>query len=1055
MLNFDNFKPFRLALIAVCAAALSSCGGGGAGEASTPVTASTSNAPSNGHIEASVVDRDAAAENAAKLLYESTKGQAKTTSYHPTRVLARMVDTNESASISKQASKLSDLGLKQLSGQSHQNKLAVRKSSDVKTGGSSNMAVFEITDKRMSVDDAIAKLMRSGMVAYAEPDYNMHRALAPNDASYGLFWHLKNTGQSGGLAGNDIGAETAWNTTTGNGQVVVAVIDDGIKFDHPDLAPNMWSSAGSSRVTVASDITGASGVVDDANGANLAFERAVGDTSIFPFNQEASDHGTMVAGFVGSAGNNNLGGAGAAWNVKLMGIKIEGPAPNYGLSVSSFVNAIKYAVAKKTAGVNVRVINISYGLFEFSQALKDAMDEANAAGILVVVAAGNLGSNDQRFVAYPSSYKTPNLISVGALDRFNNRSGFSNYGPLVHLFAPGSEVPTTSSRASLASVTPGFIAPYYRYTQGTSFSSPIVAGAAALLWMQYPSETMMQIKARLLNSTRPFLTTADSMTAGKLDVGAAIQASVPCVPAIPTITEIAPLLVEKATHKVSVFVRKCASTGNVNISVNGVQTLINDDGVYPDEYANDGYYSGTFVGPAAGSNVSVSAQINDASSGVLSSTAKSLPTKLAASYVSSTLTFAGAFWDFPTFKVDYNNILGDYNNGSVAVVAPFPIKFDGRNVTNLYMSTNGYVCLDDPICVSSFVFPLPSGKDSKPFFTAQAIVAPWWADWTVACSSSDMYAEVSGSSPNRKVILTWKNMLPYSPGFNCATASSNGVSFQVVFYENQSYFDFKYNDVSTSVASGINPSGGLTGSAGVQLSGGKLGTQLFYKTATGVTSGAGYRFTPQSPSFPDVAETDFFATSVEGLRGSRITLGCYDGTAFCGEFGRKRPGDITIPVEEIKTTQIQMAAFLSRAINGHDLLADYTAYPASGFNDVVPNFIKYVNFVKLKGIMTGTGSSATAFCAGNCNNDFVTRAQMARYLVKAVRGGSFVPPAATGTFNDVSVSNPDAPYIEELARMKITNGTNIALGLYGPNDIVTRGQMATFLQRTFRPFDPH
>ena len=78
---------------------------------------------------------------------------------------------------------------------------------------------------------------------------------------------------------------------------------------------------------------------------------------------------------------------------------------------------------------------------------------------------------------------------------------------------------------------------------------------------------------------------------------------------------------------------------------------------------------------------------------------------------------------------------------------------------------------------------------------------------------------------------------------------------------------------------------------------------------------------------------------------------------------------------------------------------------------------------------------------------------MARYLVKAVRGGSFVPPAAAGTFSDVPSSNPDAPYIEEVARMKITLGTGN--GQYSPNDIVTRGQMATFLQRTFRPFDPH
>jgi subtilisin family serine protease len=1031
----------KLNAVLICAALLSACGGGESSLSSSaePSLNKTAQQPDN-----LVVTRDEAAERLASKAFEAknlANGVLDKQAYYPNRVVARLLNSESSSGAAqKQSSQLASLGLRQISG-FETSKLAgnTNKSAAGTLQSKTSMAVFEITQTGLSVKEAVDRLMSSGMVAYAEPDYKVHKTLAPNDANHGIFWHLKNTGQSGGLVGNDIAAETAWNTSTGNGSVVVAVVDDGVKYDHPDLSPNMWSSAGTTRVVVAGDISGAAGVIDDLNGANLSIDRVASDTSLLPYNRQDSDHGTMVAGFVGARGNNSQGGSGASWNIKVMGIKIEGPAPEYSLAASSLANAVRYAIAKKVAGVNVRVINISYGLYVPSQALKEAIEEANTQGIMVVVAAGNDGSNDERTVAYPSGYKTPNLISVGALDRFNQRASFSNYGPLVHLFAPGANVPTTSSRASLSPAT-GFIAPYYRYTDGTSFASPIVAGAAALLWMQYPTESLAQIKKRLLNGTSPFLTTAESLTGGKLNLANAIAPTVACSATAPIITELTTQVVSGATHRLTAYIKSCDAAPQIEVTVNGTISTIADNGVYPDEFANDGYYSGTFTGPASVSSANVTVRVQDSNG--TRQVSKFPIVKTAKTYVTSTVAFS---WDFPQLEADYTAAVGTLDEGAIPLSLPFPVNFDGRLISNVFMSTNGYLCLDDINCYGSDTSPLPAGKDAKPFGSTQAIVAPWWNDWQLCNGLSAMHAEIVGTAPNRRLVATWVNMIPY--GIACGSATSTGgATFQVIGYENQSYFDFRYRNVSTYAVGAVSNSSGLNGSAGVQLSGGKLGTQLFYKTAflTGVQA---IRFTPQSPSFTDVAAADFFAISVEGLRGARITTGC-SATLFCAEIGRGTPD------AQIKTTQQQMAAFLARGINGHDLLFNYTPFPASGYTDVFSTFTKYVNFLKSKNIMTGTGSGATQFCVGgDCNADFVTRAQMARYLVKAVRGGDFIPAPATGIFTDVPTSHPEAAYIEEVARMKITLG--IGNNQYGPSNIVTRGQMATFLQRTFRPFDPH
>ncbi len=1046
MLSLRMTTKFRVVIGLVLLTALAACGGSDPTGNSPAKPAASSSLAQQAQSDPLTAHNNPASEAPTKSAIQSKNGLLLGTptskDYHPTRVLAKLVNNPQGKETAAKATAFSSMGLRQITGFDGAQLLTKQAGSKPLPNG---MAVFEITNPAMTVPQAVEQLQRSGLVVYAEPDYYIKKRLAPNDSSYGIYWHLKNTGQAFGTAGNDINAEVAWNTSTGNGQVVVAVIDDGVMFNHPDLASNMWTSAGTTRVVVAGDISGASGVLDDANGANLAIGRGIGETSIMPYDLEGSDHGTMVAGFVGAVGNNATGGSGVSWNVKIMGLKIE--APDLSTSTSSFVNAIRYAIAKKAAGVNLRVINISYSGYFPSQAYKDVLEEANAAGILVVVAAGNDGSNDERVVGYPSGYKTPNLISVGALNRFNGRASFSNYGSLVHLFAPGQNVPTTSSRNFPST---GNIAPYYRYIDGTSFASPIVAGAAALLWMQYPNETMLQIKARLLNSTTPFLTTADSMAGGKLNLGAAIANNVPCNLVNPVITELANQLVQGGTHKISAYIRACpVLLGSVTVSVDGATPIqLKDDGVYPDEYANDGYYGGTFVTPVTNA---LTAEVRVAISNIVGSAAGSVAVfkqvKRATNYAQSSVSYS---WDAPTNTPSYFGLVGNpaskYDDGALPVTSPFPVNFDGRTISSFYMATNGYLCMDDVNCLLGNPYPLPTGKDGKALGVTQALIAPWWNDWTVDCTSSNMHSQTFGTAPNRRFVLTWKNILPYYAGLNCATAT-NGVSFQIAFYEGQNYIDFRYEDVVTVVPFGvISPSFGATGSGGIQLSGGKLGTQIFYKSTSGVFGSTAVRFTPSSPSFSDVYAADFFATSVEGLRGAIITTGC-SATEFCAEFGRGRPD------AQIKTTQQQMAAFLARAINGHDLLADYAPYASSGFTDVFPTFTKYVNYLKVKGIMTGTGTSATKFCDPDCDNDFVTRAQMARYLVKAVRGSAYVPPAGTGLFPDVPANHPEAPFIEEVARMKITLGK--ANGTYAPDEIVTRGQMATFLQRTFRPFDPH
>ncbi len=253
----------------------------------------------------------------------------------------------------------------------------------------------------------------------------------PNDPLFGQLWGLNNTGQtvksSTGSADADIDAPEAWSTTTGSSSVVVAVIDSGVDWHHPDLAANIWTNPGESCAGCASDgiDNDGNGYVDDVHGWDFV------NNDNDPFDDNG--HGTHVAGTIGASGSNGVGIAGVNWNVQIMPLKFIG-ANGQG-TADDAVRAILYATR-----MGAVASNNSWGGEEFSQALEDAIADADAHGSLFVAAAGNSGKNTDTTPDYPSGFDLPNVITVGATDQNDVRAWFSNYGKQsVDLAAPGHE----------------------------------------------------------------------------------------------------------------------------------------------------------------------------------------------------------------------------------------------------------------------------------------------------------------------------------------------------------------------------------------------------------------------------------------------------------------------------------------------------------------------------------------------------------------------------------------------------------------------------------------
>jgi subtilisin family serine protease len=331
----------------------------------------------------------------------------------------------------------------------------------------------------------------SDLVEYAQPNYEIQldptdpvsqkdlvyrpNSGTPNDPKFGDQWSLNNLGQDGGKKLADIGALHAWVKTHGSDKVVVAVLDSGVDYTHQDLVSNIWSRPDAVPQYADDEL----GTFDDMHGFDA--DADAGDP------MDDNGHGTHCAGIIGAEGDNNLGITGINWNVSIMPLKFLGRG-GFGTTANA-IKSINYAIDRKQHGVNVRVINASWGSTQYSRALEDAIRAAGDQGILFVAAAGNNGTDNDKRAHYPSNYDLPNVISVAALDRTDSLASFSNYGvKTVHIAAPGREILST------------WLGDEYREASGTSMAAPHVSGVAALILASEPNLSVAKLRERILGT---------------------------------------------------------------------------------------------------------------------------------------------------------------------------------------------------------------------------------------------------------------------------------------------------------------------------------------------------------------------------------------------------------------------------------------------------------------------------------------------------------------------------------------------------------------------------
>ena len=316
----------------------------------------------------------------------------------------------------------------------------------------------------------IDELQKTGLFELVEPDYKFSLDQNPPEREYVRIIHLPvnsstsetttnidNNSSSAGpsvkeVTPNDkdfssqyylreINATKAWNLTTGDSLLVVGVLDTGVDEKHPDL--NGRISGGNPTVDLSDEI----------------------------------GHGTAVSGIVSANTNNNEGIAGISWNTKILSLMVTDE--NGQAKVSTVVSALDDAYKN-----GAMILQISLSTNQFSQTLKDAIQQAKERNILIIASAGNTGITEAR---YPAAFD--GVIGVGAVEENKEIASYSTRGDHVELVAPGTNIYTTAPGSS------------YRKVSGTSFAAPQATGAAALVWSIAPSLTNKEVENILINST--------------------------------------------------------------------------------------------------------------------------------------------------------------------------------------------------------------------------------------------------------------------------------------------------------------------------------------------------------------------------------------------------------------------------------------------------------------------------------------------------------------------------------------------------------------------------
>jgi PKD repeat protein len=342
--------------------------------------------------------------------------------------------------------------------------------------------VYRITlPGNITEDEALSYYLQNPHIRYAEPNYRLELETIPDDPLFFNQWGLLNT-----VTGADIDAPAGWDLVNRSGPgVVIAVIDTGIDYTHPDLAGAMWHNPG--------EVPG-NGIDDDGNGfIDDGIGWDVADDDPDPMDDIPADlgggHGTMTAGVIGATGNNGVGITGTSWNASLMAVKAFNSSGGF---YDDAIAAVQYASRN-----NASVVSFAWRLPKDAKAdiLRDTISRS---GAIFVCSAGNEAQDTDVIEHYPSGLDCENIISVAATDPsdvlavFGSQGEGSNYGrTTVDLGAPGLGIFTTSPHGG------------YVYADGTSVASPFVAGITAILKGTRPDADNREIREMVLWGSDP------------------------------------------------------------------------------------------------------------------------------------------------------------------------------------------------------------------------------------------------------------------------------------------------------------------------------------------------------------------------------------------------------------------------------------------------------------------------------------------------------------------------------------------------------------------------
>jgi subtilisin family serine protease len=664
---------------------------------------------------------------------------------------------------------------------------------------------------------ARAELERDPRVAYAEPNYRVFADVIPNDASFAQLWALHNTGQTvNGIRGSadaDIDAPEAWDVTRGSSSVVVGVIDTGIDFSHPDLAATQWTNPGESCTGCPTDgiDNDGNGYVDDWRGWDFAND----DNDPFDDNS----HGTHVSGTIGAVADDGVGVAGIA-SVSLLALKFLNA--NGSGTTADAIRAVNYANA-----AGVQLTNNSWGGGGYSQALRDAIREADARGALFVAAAGNDSTNNDVAPHYPSSYDLPNVVSVAATTSTDALASFSNYGRgSVDLAAPGDNIYSTIPGGG------------YDWFSGTSMATPHVTGSLALTKSAFPTASGIALKALLLESVDAKASLTGKVASdGRLNVNNAVRCAgaariwldAPSPGFTAAIGQPIPINAIGTT---------CADPTGVTVSatVNGAPVPLTPRG--------DGLYTGTYL-PTATGTLAVQATATDGAATDTRSVSGSVVDDYWQSYVP---------FDWIDATAGGTSVsLGD--DASATVALPFTFDFYKQPFTSVQISSNGYVVFGASPATEYWNEPIPTTTAPNGF------AAPLWDDLNPFGGGAIWY-RVVGTAPTRKFVVAWLDV----PHFG----TSNGATFELVLEEGTNSITYQYRDTTLGdsiLDYGKSATVGIeneTGTIGKQFSSGKP-TLQGYENTTAIRYSIGL----PPDTAPPAAPTDLTATGGE----QRVSLG--------------------------------------------------------------------------------------------------------------------------------------------------------------------------------------